>query len=87
MKFEFATRNTDDTLGTMVPDAYVNHVPVMTGGVGHDELAVIDAAELERVRKSAPGWYASIRERGIRNGDRATYDIDGASMRSVPSVP
>ena len=23
---------------TMVVDAYVNHVPVMTGGVGHDEL-------------------------------------------------
>ena len=38
VKFEFATRNTDDTLETMVPDAYVNHVPVMTGGVGHDEL-------------------------------------------------
>lgn len=38
VKFEFATRNTDDTIETMVPDAYVNHVPVMTGGVGHDEL-------------------------------------------------
>src|SRR5689334_21169476 len=38
VKFEFATRNTDNTLETMVPDAYVNHVPVMTGGVGHDEL-------------------------------------------------
>ncbi|HSK62665.1 MAG TPA: dienelactone hydrolase family protein, partial [Pyrinomonadaceae bacterium] len=38
VKYEFATRNTDDTLETMVPDAYVNHVPVMTGGVGHDEL-------------------------------------------------
>jgi carboxymethylenebutenolidase len=38
VKFEFATRNTDHTLETMVPDAYVNHVPVMTGGVGHDEL-------------------------------------------------
>jgi carboxymethylenebutenolidase len=38
VKYEFATRNTDDTLDTMVPDAYVNHVPVMTGGVGHDEL-------------------------------------------------
>ena len=38
VKFEFATRNTDDTLETMVTDAYVNHVPVMTGGVGHDEL-------------------------------------------------
>lgn len=38
VKYEFATRNTDDTLDTMVADAYVNHVPVMTGGVGHDEL-------------------------------------------------
>lgn len=38
VKYEFATRNTDDTLETMVPDSYVNHVPVMTGGVGHDEL-------------------------------------------------
>ena len=38
VKYEFATRDTEDTLETMVPDAYVNHVPVMTGGVGHDEL-------------------------------------------------
>ncbi len=38
VKYEFATRDTEDTLKTMVPDAYVNHVPVMTGGVGHDEL-------------------------------------------------
>lgn len=38
VKFEFATRHTEDTLETMVADAYVNHVPVMTGGVGHDEL-------------------------------------------------
>lgn len=38
VKYEFATRNTEDTLQTMVRDAYVNHVPVMTGGVGHDEL-------------------------------------------------
>ncbi|HEY8224827.1 MAG TPA: dienelactone hydrolase family protein [Pyrinomonadaceae bacterium] len=38
VKYEFATRDTDDTLKTMVPGAYVNHVPVMTGGIGHDEL-------------------------------------------------
>lgn len=38
VKYEFATRNTEDTLETMVVDSYVNHVPVMTGGVGHDEL-------------------------------------------------
>jgi carboxymethylenebutenolidase len=38
VKYEFATRDTEDTLETMVADAYVNHVPVLTGGVGHEEL-------------------------------------------------
>jgi carboxymethylenebutenolidase len=38
VKYEFATRDTEDTLRTMVPDAYVNHVPVLTGGVGHEQL-------------------------------------------------
>ncbi len=36
--FEFDTRNTEATLDTMVSDAYVNHVPVMTGGRGREEL-------------------------------------------------
>ena len=31
---EFGTHNTEDALATMVEDAYVNHIPVMTGGVG-----------------------------------------------------
>lgn len=35
---EFVTRDTEATLQTMVDDAYVNHVPVMTGGHGKDEL-------------------------------------------------
>ncbi len=35
---EFATHNTEDTLATMVEDAYVNHIPVLTGGVGKDAL-------------------------------------------------
>src|SRR4030095_13227741 len=38
VRYEFSTRNTDDTLATMVEDAYVNHIPVLTGGVGRDEL-------------------------------------------------
>jgi carboxymethylenebutenolidase len=38
VKCEFATRNTEDTLATMVEDAYVNHVPVLTGGIGHEQL-------------------------------------------------
>ena len=38
VRHEFSTRNVDDTLATMVEDAYVNHVPVLTGGVGRNEL-------------------------------------------------
>jgi carboxymethylenebutenolidase len=37
-KHEFATRDTEATLATMVEDAYVNHVPVMTGGFGKSAL-------------------------------------------------
>src|SRR2546421_12106762 len=37
-KHEFATRDTEATLGTMVEDAYVNHVLVMTGGSGNAAL-------------------------------------------------
>lgn len=38
VRHEFATHNTEDTLATMVEDAYVNHIPVLTGGVGKDQL-------------------------------------------------
>jgi len=38
IRYEFLTRNTEDTLATMVEDAYVNHVPVLTGGTGRDQL-------------------------------------------------
>jgi carboxymethylenebutenolidase len=39
-KHEFSTRDTDATLATMVDDAYVNHVPVLTGGAGKGALRV-----------------------------------------------
>jgi carboxymethylenebutenolidase len=35
---EFRTRDTEATLATMVENAYVNHVPVMTGGYGKEAL-------------------------------------------------
>lgn len=35
---EFNTRDTEATLATMTEDAYVNHVPVMTGGYGKTAL-------------------------------------------------
>ncbi|HKU95698.1 MAG TPA: ester cyclase [Vineibacter sp.] len=37
-RHEFETRDVDATMATMVPQPYVNHIPTMTGGVGHDQL-------------------------------------------------
>ncbi len=37
-RYEFETRDLDATMATMVEEPYVNHVPTMTGGVGHDQL-------------------------------------------------
>ena len=37
--YEFGTRDVAATMATMVAEPYVNHIPVMTGGVGGDELA------------------------------------------------
>ena len=36
--FEFATRDVEAVMPTMVAQPYVNHVPTMTGGVGYDRL-------------------------------------------------
>ncbi len=37
-RYEFETRDVDATMATMVAAPYVNHVPTLAGGVGHDEL-------------------------------------------------
>ena len=37
-KDEFVTKDTNATLDTMVDDAYVNHIPVMTGAQGKEAL-------------------------------------------------
>src|SRR5947199_9199047 len=39
-KHESSTRATEATLGTMVEEAYVNHVPVLTGGSGQSALRI-----------------------------------------------
>ena len=38
MQSEFESHSVEDTLETMVDDPYVNHVPVLTGGVGLEEV-------------------------------------------------
>ncbi|EXJ72555.1 uncharacterized protein A1O5_03701 [Cladophialophora psammophila CBS 110553] len=37
-RLEFGEKDVDKTMATMVPQPYVNHVPTMTGGIGHDQL-------------------------------------------------
>lgn len=36
--YEFASRDVDATMATMVDEPYVNHIPTMTGGVGYRDL-------------------------------------------------
>jgi carboxymethylenebutenolidase len=38
LRSEFVAHDADAAMDTMVPDAYVNHVPTMTGGVGGNEV-------------------------------------------------
>jgi carboxymethylenebutenolidase len=38
MASEFESRDVDATMATMTPNPVVNHVPVMTGGVGYNEV-------------------------------------------------
>jgi carboxymethylenebutenolidase len=38
MQSEFESHSVEGTLETMVDDPYVNHVPVLTGGVGLEEV-------------------------------------------------
>jgi carboxymethylenebutenolidase len=40
LKGEFETKDVEETLATMVEDAYVNHIPVNTGAHGKEALRV-----------------------------------------------
>jgi carboxymethylenebutenolidase len=37
-RYEFETRDVEATMASMVAEPYVNHIPTMTGGVGHEQL-------------------------------------------------
>ncbi|MFN7626610.1 MAG: ester cyclase [Pirellula sp.] len=52
MRHEFETMNIDATMETMTPEPFVNHVPVMTGGVG--SKAVRDFYGHEFISKHPP---------------------------------
>ena len=62
-KHEFATRDTEATLATMVEDAYVNHVPVMTGGFGKAALRDFYSKRFIPAIRPTNSFATEIRER------------------------
>jgi carboxymethylenebutenolidase len=54
LRGEFETKDVEATLATMVEDAYVNHMPVNTGGRGKDALRVFYRDDF------IPSWPADV---------------------------
>jgi carboxymethylenebutenolidase len=54
-RYEFETRDVDATMATLVAEPYVNQVPTMTGGVGHNQLKATER------RHFAAAWRSKTR--------------------------
>ncbi len=55
-RHEFETRDVDSTMATMVAEPYVNHVPTMTGGVGHNQLKRFYKTTSSAATHLTPNW-------------------------------
>jgi carboxymethylenebutenolidase len=87
---EFAHRDIARTMATMAPDPYLNHVPVMTGGVGWDDV--------HRFYKNhfIPGWpedtvstpvARTIGAERVIDELVVTYTHDRGMDAIIPGVP
>jgi carboxymethylenebutenolidase len=87
---EFAARDIGKTMATMAPDPYLNHVPVMTGGVGWGEV--------HRFYKNhfIPGWPTDTATTAVArtvSADRVidelvvTYTHDREMDAIIPGIP
>ena len=71
IEHEFRTRSTEKTLATMVEDAYVNHVPVLTGGVGREQLREFySITSFRRCRPIPPSRLFPARSVTIRSSTK-----------------
>lgn len=91
VRYEFATHSTEDTLATMVEDAYVNHIPVLTGGSWSGSTAEVllravhssDASGYGDDSHLANHWQRSTRGRnGVHVHPYHPYGLDAA--RALP---
>lgn len=62
---EFESRSVEGTMRTMAEGAHVNHVPVLTGGVGLDEVK--DFYETQFIPQMPPGTETVPVSRTVRN--------------------
>ena len=54
LKGEFETKDVEATLATMVDDAYGDHMPVNTGGLGKDALRALLLGNINARRQRWP---------------------------------
>ena len=90
LKGEFETKDVEATLATMVEDAYVNHVPVNTGGRGKAALRAFYRDDF------IPGWPDDVQmtpvNRVVGTGQlvdeiRTTFTHDRPMPWLLPNVP
>ena len=72
-QFEFGSRDTAATPDTMTEDAYVNRIPVMTGGISREQLREFYAQHFE--------FTHTIEMAGILFGHRADREACQGSAR------
>src|SRR3954465_11147194 len=88
IEVEFQTKDVEATLETMVDDAYVNHMPVNTGGRGKDELRAFyrdnfipswpdDLQMTLTNRVVAPGQIVEELRLRFRHGKRMEWFLPG----------
>jgi carboxymethylenebutenolidase len=90
LKGEFETKDVELTLATMVDDAYVNHMPVNTGGRGKDALRAFYRDEF------IPSWPEDLETTPVNRvvGDgqlvdelRMTFSHNKPMPWLLPNIP
>ncbi len=85
---EFLIKNADVTIETMVPDAYVNHIPVLTGGFGREALHEFYARHF--IPKMPPDTGIELVSRTVGNDrlvDEMIFRFTHTMQMECPQAP
>jgi carboxymethylenebutenolidase len=81
LKGEFETKDVEGTLATMVEDAYVNHMPVNTGGRGKEALRVFYRDDF------IPSWPEDLQMTPVNRVVGAAQLVDELHLTFTHSKP